>query len=293
MSAVDATGRRHSHRASPGLAAWGMLVYAFLYIPILALVVYSFTQGRMLEIWGGFSFDRYTSLPDDPAIRGAIATSMKAALGSAIIATILGSLAGVALARRPGRWVLVFMVLVFLVLVLPEVVDAVALEMWYVRLGGPFERGAVGLGGSDGLLRLWVGHSLFSMAVVTLIVRARLVHLDGSLVEAGADLYATRWRRFRQIVLPLMMPTVLAGGLLAFSLSLDNIVISTFVGVAEATPWPVVVFGSVRDVLRPEVAVISTLMLVLTLIALVLVALVVRDRGDATEEGADPIVGAG
>jgi ABC-type spermidine/putrescine transport system permease subunit II len=112
-------------------------------------------------------------------------------------------------------------------------------------------------------------------------------------VEAGADLYATPWRRFRQIVLPLMMPAVLAGGLLAFSLSLDNIVISTFVSVADAAPWPVAVFGSVRDVLRPEVAAISTLMLVLTLIALVLVALVVRDRRDATEEVADPIVGVG
>ena len=99
-----------------------------------------------------------------------------------------------------------------------------------------------------------MGHALFSTAVVTLIVRARLAGLDESLEEAAADLYATAWHRFSQITLPLMMPAVLAGALLAFSLSLDNTIISTFVSVAGASPWPVYVFSALRAVLRPEIA---------------------------------------
>jgi ABC-type spermidine/putrescine transport system permease subunit II len=144
-----------------------------------------------------------------------------------------------------------------------------------------------------GLVRLWVGHSLFSTAVVTLIVRARLAGLDESLEEAGADLYATPWRRFSQITLPLMMPAVLAGALLAFSLSLDNTIISTFVSVAGASPWPVYVFSALRAVLRPDIAAVSTVMLFVTLFALTMVALVLRRGGDSAEEVAKTITGAG
>ena len=156
----------------------------------------------------------------------------------------------------------------FLVLVTPEIVDAIALLIWYVRIKGPFGPDFVVVGNNYGLLRLWVGHALFSTAVVTLIVRARLAGLDESLEEAGADLYAAPFTRFRQITLPLMMPAVLAGALLAFSLSLDNTIISTFVSVAGASPWPVYVFSALRSILRPEIAAVSTLMLLLTLIAL-------------------------
>ena len=224
-------------------------------------------------------------------IRSAITTSLKVAVGSALIATILGALAGIALARRPGKWVIVFMVFVFLVLVTPEIVDAIALLIWYVRIKGPFGPGNELL--NYGLVRLWVGHALFSTAVVTLIVRARLAGLDESLEEAAADLYATPWKRFKQITLPLMMPAVLAGGLLAFSLSLDNTIISTFVSVAGASPWPVYVFSALRSLLRPEIAAVSTLMLLLTLVALGLVALVLKRSGDSAEEVAKTLTGAG
>ncbi len=221
----------------------------------------------------------------------AITTSLKAAVGAAVIATILGSFAGIALARRPGKWTLVFMALVFLVLVTPEIVDAISLLIWYVRIKGPF--GPDNTLVNYGLMRLWVGHSLFATAVVTLIVRARLEGLDESLEEAGADLYAPPARRFRQITLPLMMPAVLAGGLLAFSLSLDNTIISTFVSVAGASPWPVYVFSALRSILRPEIASVSTLMLLLTLVALGLVALVLKRSGDSAEDVAKTLAGGG
>ena len=105
---------------------------------------------------------------------------------------------------------------------------------------------------SYGMLRLWVGHSLFATAVVTLIVRARLAGIEESLEEAAADLYAPPWRRFRQITLPLMLPAVLAGALLAFSFSLDDTIISSFVSVAGSSPWPVYVFSAVRNALGPR-----------------------------------------
>ena len=273
------------------LTVWGVLVYIFLFLPILIIVIYSFNSGRALEAWDGLGTEWYRTLPDNPVIRSAISTSLKVAVGSAVIATILGALAGIALARRPGKWVILFMVFVFLVLVTPEIVDAIALLIWYVRIKGPFGPGNELV--NYGLVRLWVGHALFSTAVVTLIVRARLAGLDESLEEAAADLYATPWKRFKQITLPLMMPAVLAGGLLAFSLSLDNTIISTFVSVAGASPWPVYVFSALRSLLRPEIAAVSTLMLLLTLVALGLVALVLKRSGDSAEDVAKTITATG
>lgn len=276
---------------SVALTIWGVLVFVFLFLPILVIVVYSFNNGRFLLSWDTFGTDWYATLPDNPVIVSAITTSIKAATGAAVIATVLGSLAGIALARRPGKWAIGFMALVFLVLVTPEIVDAIALLIWFVRIKGPF--GPQNTLINYGLMRLFVGHAIFATAVVTLIVRARLEGLDESLEEAGADLYATPFRRFSQITLPLMMPAVLAGALLAFSLSLDNTIISTFVSVAGASPWPVYVFSALRSLLRPEIAAVSTLMLLLTLTALGLVALVLKRSGDSTEEVAKTFAGGG
>ena len=211
-------------------------------------------------------------------------TSIVAATGTAIIATVLGSFAGIALARRKGKWTVLFLALVFLILVTPEIVDAIALLIWYVRIGGPFGPNMTIPAVSYGMLRLWVGHSLFATAVVTLIVRARLAGMEETLEEAAADLYATPWRRFSQITLPLMLPAVLAGALLAFSFSLDDTIISTFVSVAGASPWPVYVFSAVRNALRPQVASVSTLLLLLTLFAIACVAFVLRRTGQSGEE---------
>ncbi len=297
MSSKAAPKRHRVDPVNAGLKIWAILVYAFLFLPIVIIVIYSFNSGRALESWSSFGTNWYRSLVDNPVIRKSVITSLKVAVGATIISTILGSLAGIALARRPGKWVVIFMGLVFLVLVTPEIVDAISLLIWYVRIKGPFGPGFSDIIDSDfinyGLMRLWVGHALFSTAVVTLIVRARLAGFDESLEEAAADLYAPPGRRFRQITLPLMMPAVLAGALLAFSLSLDNTIISTFVAVAGSSPWPVYVFSALRAVLRPEVAAISTIMLLLTLFALAVVAIVLKRSGDSAEEVAKTITGAG
>ena len=284
MSAVAALGaRRRRDVASLVLRVWSIMVFAFLFLPILVIVVYSFNNGRAMLIWTGVGLNGYRTGTTDPTILNAIKTSIVAAAGTALIATVLGSFAGIALARRKGKWTVLFLALVFLILVTPEIVDAVALLIWYVRLGGPFGPKITIPAVSYGMLRLWAGHSLFATAVVTLIVRARLQGLEETLEEAAADLYASPSRRFRQITLPLMFPAVLAGALLAFAFSLDDTIISSFVSVAGASPWPVYVFSAVRNVLRPEIASVSTLLLMLTLIAIASVALVLRRTGQSGE----------
>ncbi len=271
------------------LLVWGILVFVFLFLPIAIIVIYSFNDGRALVVWKQFGFASYSNAVANPTIRSAIFTSIRAAIGASVIATVVGSLAGIALARRPGKWTIGFLALIFLVLVTPEVVDAISLLIWYVRIGGPF--GPDNTIVNYGLVRLWVGHAIFASAVVTLIVRARLAGLDESLEEASGDLYASPAQTFRQITLPLMMPAVLAGALLAFSLSLDNTIISSFVSTPNASPWPVYIFSSLRSILRPEIAAMSTLVLLLTLVALGLVALVLRRTGASGEQTAALIAG--
>ncbi len=280
---VARPGRRRD-AASVALRVWAIAVYAFLFLPILVIVVYSFNNGRTMLTWGGLGLNGYRTGTVDPTILDAVKTSIVAATGTAIIATILGSFAGIALARRKGKWTVLFLALVFLILVTPEIVDAIALLIWYVRLGGPFGPNMKVPAVSYGMLRLWVGHSLFATAVVTLIVRARLAGMEETLEEAAADLYATPWKRFSQITLPLMLPAVLAGALLSFSFSLDDTIISTFVSVAGASPWPVYVFSAVRNALRPQVASVSTLLLLLTLFAIACVAFVLRRTGQSGDE---------
>jgi putrescine transport system permease protein len=285
MSAAAVVPAKHRRdRVSTVLRVWSVVVYVFLFLPILVIVIYSFNNGRSILTFDGVGLEGYRTGITDPTIQDAVKTSIVVAIGTAIIATVLGSFAGIALARRKGRWTIPFMALLFLILVTPEIVVAIALLIWFVRLGGPFGPDATIPALSFGILRLWVGHSLFATAVVALIVRARLAGLDEALEEAAADLYATPWRRFSQITLPLMLPAVLAGALLAFSFSLDDTIISSFVSVAGSTPWPVYVFSAVRNALRPQVASVSTLLLLLTLFAIACVAIVLR-RGGQSGEG--------
>lgn len=270
------------------LGAWGVLVFIFLFAPIVVILVFSFNTGRLLSDWNGFGFEGYSAFLSDEAAQSAVKVSLIVGVCSAAVATVLGSLAGVALARRPGKWVAGFLFFVALVLVTPEIVDAVALLPWFVTLGNwglsPFQNGWV---------RLIVAHSLFSTAVVALIVRARLSGIDETLEEAAGDLYAPPVRRFTQITLPLMLPAVLAGALLSFTLSLDNTIISVFVTVPGVTPWPVYVLASVKSTLRPEIASVSTLMFVLTLVAIGSVALVLRRGGDSSSDIAKTMTGGG
>jgi ABC-type spermidine/putrescine transport system permease subunit II len=284
-----AAPRRRAHRWWSDIAfgVWGVLVMLFLFLPIIVIVVHSFNTGRLLAVWDGFGFDAFGSILVKPAIQNAVRVSLITALIAAIIATVLGTLAGIAMARHPGKWVWWFLGLLLLVSVTPEIVDAVALLPFMVFLGQD-----VGITMfNDGIVRLSVGSSLFATAVVSYIVRARLVGQDAQLEEASADLYAKPFTTFRRVTLALAMPAVLAGFLLAFTLSLDNTIVAAFVQVSGTTPWPVYVLSALRTGLRPEIAAVSTIMLVLTLVALALVALVLKRAGDSATQIARTMTG--
>ena len=281
--------RRRAHRSWSDIAfgVWGVLVMLFLFLPIIVIVVHSFNTGRLLAVWDGFGFDAFATILEKPAIQNAVRVSLITAFIAAIIATVLGTLSGIAMARYPGTWTWWFLGLLLLVSVTPEIVDAVALLPWFVFLG---QDAGIGMF-NDGIVRLSVGSSLFATAVVSYIVRARLVGQDAKLEEASADLYATPITTFRRITLALAMPAVLAGFLLAFTLSLDNTIVAAFVQVSGTTPWPVYVLSALRTGLRPEIAAVSTIMLVLTLVALALVALVLKRAGDSATQIARTMTG--
>lgn len=264
-----------------------VLVYLFLFTPVVVIFIYSFNNGRLLAAFQEFGFDAYTSLWKKPAITSSVIVSLKVSILGALVATVLGTLGGIALARRPGKWAVGFIVLLLLVAVTPEIVDAVALLPWLVYLGQDAGLSVF----NDGLTRLVIGNSLFSIAVVTYLVRARLVGMPVGMEEASADLYAPPLRTFRRVTLPLAMPAVLAGLLLSFTFSLDETIVSSFVSVSGSTPWPVYVLSSVRSGMRPDIAAVSTLMLLLTLASLAVIALVLKRSGDSTTQIASTIAG--
>ncbi|GAS87061.1 ABC transporter permease [Mycolicibacterium brisbanense] len=281
--------RRSWDPVAVGLRLWGIAVYAFLFLPIIVIVAYSFNTGRILAAWQGFGFSAYTSAFDNIMIRNSVLTSLQAAAGAAVLSTVLGTLGGLALARsRNGnRWAVALTAILAVTLVTPEVVTGVSLLPWFVSLGT--DAGFLPM--NNGMVRLVISHTVMSVAVVTFIIRARMQGTDLRLEEAAADLYAGKWNAFRQITLPLAFPGILAGALMSFTLSLDNTIVSSFVQLPGSTPWPVYIFSSLKVGLRPEVAAVSTLMLLLTLVALGVVAFVLRRTGAGSREIAATLAG--
>lgn len=272
------------------LSSWGVVVFVFLFLPIAVIVVYSFNNGRLLASFDEFGTDAYGSGLHNNVIIASVMTSLKAAAGTAVLATILGTCGGIALARaaKGRKWPLLLTALLALTLVTPEIVDGISMLPWFVTLGVD---GGLGMF-NNGLFRLVIAHTAFSTAIVTFIVRARMAGIDRSLEEAAEDLGATKWRSFRDVTLPLAGPGILAGALMAFTLSLDNTILSSFVQQPGYTPWPVYIFSAVRVALRPEVAAISTVMLVLTLLALALVGVVLKRSGNSSSEIVETMAGS-
>lgn len=257
------------------LRLWGLLVFIFLFAPIAVIVVYSFNSGRVLAHWEGFGFQAYIQATNNTIIKHSVVVSLEVALCSALLSTLLGTLGGIALALRKRGWAVALSTLLALTMITPEIVDGIAFLPWFVTLG--VDVGITPL--NNGLLRLTLAHTMFSLAVVTFIVRARMAGVDRRLNEAAADLGAHPWQVFRDITLPIAAPGIVAGALMAFTLSLDNTILSSFVQQPGYTPWPVYIFAAVKVALRPEVAAMSTVMLILTLIAIALVGFVLRRAG--------------
>jgi ABC-type spermidine/putrescine transport system permease subunit II len=265
----------------------GIGVIGFLFAPIIVIVVYSFNTGRLLGAWEGAGLDAYQSALSNSAILDAVFVSLQAGALATLIATVLGTFLGIGIGMRRGVWTSIILGVIGLVLVTPEIVQAVSLLPWLTSLvidGGiwPLE---------NGILRLAIGHSLFATAVVSFLVRGRVRNLDPALAEAAADLYASQWNGFRQIMLPQLLPSIVAGALMAFTLSLDNTIISAFVQATGSTPWPVFVFSSIKAGLRPELAAMATVLLVGTLLVLTFVIVILRAGGSSSREVTRTFVG--
>ncbi len=239
----------------------------FLYVPIGILILYSFNASRLVTVWGGFSTQWYASLLANQALKDAALLSLGVAMASATIATILGTLAALALERaRPGRAKLLFGGLIAAPMVMPEVITGLSLLLLFVALN--VERGAI---------TVTLAHATLTLCFVTMIVQARLATLDRSLEEAAQDLGASPWRVTLTITLPLALPAIVAGWLLAFTLSLDDLVIASFATGPGATTLPMRIYSAVRLGVSPEINAISTL-LIAAVAALVVTASLLLKR---------------
>jgi putrescine transport system permease protein len=260
-----------------GGALFGALAfgYAFLYTPIVLLIVFSFNASRLVTVWAGFSTRWYGELWQNEAVRGAALTSLVVAVSSATIALVVGTLAGVALARhRRFRGRTLFGLLVTAPLVMPEVITGLSLLLLFVAsaalIGWPAERGVA---------TITLAHATFSMAFVAIVVESRLAGFDRSVEEAALDLGARPWKVFLVITLPLIAPSLITGWLLAFTLSLDDLVIASFVSGPSATTLPMVIFSSVRLGVSPQINALATVFVAVVLV-LVLLAGWLTTRGE-------------
>ena len=278
---------RPQGRAARLLAGHGGIVFAFLYLPILVLVVLSFNDSRLVGVWGGATLRWYRELGTEPAIFAALRNSLAVAVVSTVIATALGTAAALSIERFRWRGRRAFDGLLFLPVIVPDVTMAVMLLLLFVQVFD-LAGSVLGLRGTFGLGTITLSHVAFNVAFVAVVVRARLARLDPRLEEAAADLYAGPWRTFRHVTLPLIAPGVAGGALLALTLSLDDVVVTSFVAGPGSTTLPVYVFGLIRRGVTPLINAVSVLMLAGSML-LVVVSLVLQGRrGNGTTRAAVP-----
>ena len=246
---------------------WTVLAlgYAFLYLPILLLIVYSFNSSRLATVWAGFSTKWYGELLRDRQILEAAWVSLRIAFWTATAATAIGTLGAMVMTRFrrfPGKTV--FGALITAPLVMPEVIIGLSILLMLVSAGA-----ALGIP-SKGMVAIWIAHVTLTVSFVTVVVSSRLQELDMSLEEAAMDLGANRLKVFFLITLPIIAPALVSGWLLAFTLSLDDVVIASFVAGPDSTTLPIKVFSSVRLGVSPKINALATLMILVVSVAAVI-----------------------
>lgn len=229
----------------------------FIYLPMLILVIYSFNESKLVTVWGGWSIKWYVGLLDNTQLMGSVGRSLEIACYTAIAAVALGTLAAFVLTRISqfkGRTL--FGGLVTAPLVMPEVITGLSLLLLFVAMaqmiGWPQERG---------LVTIWIAHTTFCSAYVAVVVSARLRELDLSIEEAAMDLGARPWKVFFLITIPMIAPSLAAGGMMSFALSLDDLVLASFVSGPGSTTLPMEVFSAVRLGVKPEINAVASLIL--------------------------------
>jgi spermidine/putrescine transport system permease protein len=251
-----------------------LLVFAFIYLPVLILIIFSFNNTRSVAVFTGFSTEWYTSLAQNNDLLDAARNSLLVALITTVVATIIGTLTALAMERYRFRMRTAFDANLYLPIVIPEIVMGIALLLFFNQALFPFLQNAFGIRGSTGLHTITISHIAFDIPFVYVIVRARLADFDRTLEEAAADLGADEWQTFQRVTLPLLMPGIIGGALLAFTLSLDDYLITVFTkGIREQT-MPLYIYSLVRRGVTPEINALSTALLVgsIGLVALSLAA---------------------
>ncbi|MBF7993428.1 MULTISPECIES: putrescine ABC transporter permease PotI [Rahnella] len=240
---------------------WRILIlvlgFTFLYAPMLMLVIYSFNSSKLVTVWAGWSTRWYTQLFHDSAMISAVGMSLTIATAAATMAVIVGTLAAVVMVRfQRFRGSTGFAFMLTAPLVMPDVITGLALLLLFVAMGHAF-----GWPAERGMFTIWLAHVTFCSAYVAVVVSARLRELDRSIEEAAMDLGAAPVKVFFIITLPMILPALISGWLLAFTLSLDDLVIASFVAGPGATTLPMLVFASVRMGVNPEINALATLIL--------------------------------
>ncbi len=246
--------------------------YAFLYIPLLSVIIYSFNDSALATVWGGFSIRWYAQLLQNRQVLDAALLSLRIAVTSATLATIFGTMAGMALTRF-GRFRgrTLFTGMITAPLVMPEVITGLSLLLLFVSL-----QQLIGWPAQRGFSTITIAHTTFAMAYVAVIVQSRLVAMDQSLEEAAMDLGGRPFRVMFDITLPLIAPAMVAGWLLAFTLSLDDLVIASFVSGPGGTTLPMLIFSKVKLGVTPDINALATLIIVFVSVGVVLAWLVIR-----------------
>jgi putrescine transport system permease protein len=262
--------------------------FAFLYIPIVSLIVYSFNASKLVTVWGGFSTKWYGELLRNEQILGAAWLSLRVAALSATLAVILGTLAGMVLARfGPFKGRTLFSGLTTAPLVMPEVITGLSLLLLFVTM-----EQLIGWPAGRGMTTIIIAHVTFTMAFVTVIVQSRLAQFDESLEEAAQDLGARPAKVFFLVTLPIIFPALLSGWLLAFTLSLDDLVITSFVAGPGSSTLPMVIFSKVRLGVSPDINALATILVVVVAIGVAIAGIMMTRQQRARDRDAQMALAA-
>lgn len=245
-------------KRSGWLRTVSLAVYAFLYLPLLIVIIYSFNDSKLNAEWVGFTLDWYRKLFHNDDMLRAAGNSLLIALVASAVATVLGTMAGFAMHKYKLR---LLPLLVLTPIAIPEILMGVSLLIFFVLLNITL-----------GLVSITLAHITFCIGFVAIVVRSRLAGMDESLTEAARDCGATPWQAFRLVTLPLIMPGVIAGALMAFTLSIDDFVITFFTAGASASTLPLQIYSMIKIAATPEVNAVSTLLMGLTLVLVIIAA---------------------
>ena len=255
------------------LCAYAMAILAFLYLPLLILALYSFNESRINAVWSGFTFDWYLSLFKNRRVLEALTNSLIVAVASTIVSTILGTTAAIALNKYQYKYKNVINGLLYLPILIPEIVMGLSLLVLFSQAHIPL-----------GKTSLILAHITFCVSFVVITVNARLEGMRPELEQAAMDLYATPLQTFRYVTLPLAMPGIVAGALMAFTLSIDDFIISFFVAGPNSTTLPLYIYAMVKRGISPEINALSTLLMLATIVLVVLAQILQPQHVSKKEE---------